>query len=161
MTGSASTCVPFCYRGLKWHARERSGEGKRTRSPLAGRLADFPQNSRPSFGAHPRSCSVVGAVIFCLPWGGWGSSGPPFLDLSKRSRFLSDFWTDFWSIFRRHKGAQNCQNIDFASTKCISLLIFNVKTRDFCAAFCKKPVFSQWKSMSKCISSRRNRYFSC
>ena len=23
-----------------------------------------------SFGAHPRSCSVVGAVIFCLPWGG-------------------------------------------------------------------------------------------
>ena len=89
------------------------------------------------------------SFLFCrrgghfLPPVGWGSSGPPFLDLSKRSRFLSDFWTDFWSIFRRHKGAQHCQNIDFASTNGILLVIFYIKTRDFCAAFCKKPMFSQ------------------
>ena len=30
-------------------------------------------------------------VDFFWPPSGWGSSGPPFLDLSKKSRFLIDF----------------------------------------------------------------------
>ena len=79
--------------------------------------------------------------------------------MSLNKRFVETKSTFLTYALIKHLWKLKGKNSDLASTKCSSTSIYTVKTQVFCNALRKNQVFLRWKSITKCISSRPNRYF--